>query len=175
MHHLPFSFQVATMKKHPFVTGFILLFSIGIASILGIWLFSSPKMHIGSSITGSSKIAVVEVEGIITQSRTIIKTLNSYKNNPRIKAIVLRIDSPGGSVGPSQEIYEELIKMRDKKLIISSMGSVAASGGYYIACASNRIFANPGTITGSIGVIIEFANIAWKNRAEKRRHKKRQI
>ena len=159
MHHLPFSFQVATMKKNPFVTGFILLFFIGIASILGIWFFSSPKMHIGSSITGGSKIAVIEVEGVITQSRTIIKTLNSYKNNPRIKAIVLRIDSPGGGVGPSQEIYEELIKTRDKKLIISSMGSVAASGGYYIACASNKIFANPGTITGSIGVIIEFANI----------------
>ena len=159
MHHLPFSFQVATMKKHPFTTGFILLFSIGIASMLGIWFFSTSKMPLGSAITGSSKIAVVEVEGVITQSRTIIKTLNSYKNNPRIKAIVLRIDSPGGGVGPSQEIYEELIKTRDKKLIIASMGSVAASGGYYIACASNKIFANPGTITGSIGVIIEFANI----------------
>ena len=98
------------MKKNSFVTGFILLFLIGIASILGIWFFSSSKMLAGNSITGSGKIAVIEVEGVITQSRTIIKTLNSYKNNPRIKAIVLRIDSPGGGVGPSQEIYEELIK-----------------------------------------------------------------
>jgi len=98
MHHLPFSFQVTAMKKNPFVTGFILLFLIGIASILGIWFFSSPKLLIGSSITGGGKIAVIEVEGVITQSKAIIKTLNSYKNNPRIKAIVIRIDSPGGGV-----------------------------------------------------------------------------
>jgi protease IV len=147
------------MKKNYFLTGFALLFSIGIASIMGAWLFSSQNIHLGRSLTGGNKIGVVEVEGVITQSRNIIKTLNSYKNNPHIKAIVIRIDSPGGGVAPSQEIYEELIKTRDKKVIIASMGSVAASGGYYIACAAHKIYANPGTITGSIGVIIEFANI----------------
>jgi len=147
------------MKKKYFLTGFILLFSIGIASLMGVWLFSSQSIHLSSSITGGSKIGVIEVEGVITQSRSIIKTLHSYKNDPHIKAIVIRIDSPGGGVAPSQEIYEELIKAREQKVLIASMGSVAASGGYYIACAAHKIFANPGTITGSMGVIIEFANI----------------
>jgi protease-4 len=147
------------MNKKYFFTGFMLLFSIGIASLMGMWLFSSQSIHFSRSITGGSKIGVIEVEGVITQSRSIIKTLHSYKNDPRIKAIIIRIDSPGGGVAPSQEIYEELIKAREQKVLIASMGSVAASGGYYIACAAHTIFANPGTITGSIGVIIEFANI----------------
>jgi len=105
------------------------------------------------------KIAVIEVEGLITQSRPVIDKLIRYRENDRVKAIVVRIDSPGGSVGPAQEIHEELLKTRDRKAVIASMGSVAASGGYYIACAAHKIVANPGTITGSIGVIIEFANI----------------
>ena len=147
------------MKKYPFLTGFIILFSFGIAGILGTWFFNSSNMITGSSLTGSSKIAVVEIEGVITQSKNVIKILNQYKKNNHIKAIIIRIDSPGGGVGPSQELHEELMKLREKKIIIASMGSVAASGGYYIACAAHKIFANPGTITGSIGVIIEFANI----------------
>jgi len=78
-----------------------------------------------------------------------------------VKAIILRIDSPGGGVGPSQEIYREIQKIRSskRKKIITSMGSVAASGGYYVASASDLIIANPGTITGSIGVLMEFTNI----------------
>ncbi|MBN2105836.1 MAG: signal peptide peptidase SppA [Deltaproteobacteria bacterium] len=147
------------MKKKFFLTGFILLFSIGIASLMGAWLFRGENIYFSRSITGGSKIGVIEVDGVITQSRNLIKTLHSYKNDPHIKAIVIRIDSPGGGVAPSQEIYEELIKAREQKVLIASMGSVAASGGYYIACAAHKIFANPGTITGSIGVIIEFANI----------------
>jgi protease-4 len=105
------------------------------------------------------KIAVIEVEGLITESRAVIDKLIRYRDNDRVKAIVVRIDSPGGSVGPAQEIHEELVKTQEKKAVIASMGSVAASGGYYIACAAHTIVANPGTITGSIGVIIEFANI----------------
>jgi protease-4 len=76
-----------------------------------------------------------------------------------VKAIILRIDSPGGGVGPSQEIHREILKVKSKKKVVTSMGSVAASGGYYIACASDLIVANPGTITGSIGVLMEFTNI----------------
>src|SRR4030043_340931 len=75
-----------------------------------------------------------------------------------VKAIILRIDSPGGGVGPSQEIYREVMKIKSRKKVITSMGSVAASGGYYIACASDLIVANPGTITGSIGVVMQFSN-----------------
>jgi protease-4 len=76
-----------------------------------------------------------------------------------VKAIILRIDSPGGGVGPSQEIHREVLKAKTRKKVVTSMGSVAASGGYYIACASDLIVANPGTITGSIGVLMEFTNI----------------
>jgi len=82
--------------------------------------------------------------------------IKRYREDNSIKAIVLRIDSPGGVVAPSQEIYTELNRVNKK--IITSMGSVAASGGYYIACASDKIFANPGTITGSIGVVMNFPN-----------------
>lgn len=147
------------MIKHPFLKGFLLVFLIGILAILVTKLFTSPESRIQFLLAGKGKIAVIEIEGIIAQSRTTIDSLYEYKDNPNIKAIILRIDSPGGGVGPSQEIYSELLKIKGTKLLIASMGSVAASGGYYIACAADTIFANPGTITGSIGVIIEFANM----------------
>lgn len=111
-------------------------------------------MSMSSIKTTGAKIALIEINGTITDSREVINEIKRYKDDNSIKAIVLRIDSPGGVVGPSQEIYSELNKV--KKNIITSMGSVAASGGYYIACSSDRIFANPGTITGSIGVIMNF-------------------
>lgn len=105
-----------------------------------------------------SSIAVVEVSGMIIDSTEIIKQLHYVKDNNSIKAVVLRIDSPGGVVGPTQEIYEEIIKLKKSKPIVASMGSVAASGGYYISAPTNTIFANPGTITGSIGVVMKLAN-----------------
>jgi protease-4 len=111
-----------------------------------------------SRFTFGDKIAIVEVKGVITQSSGIIEELQQYLEDDGVKAIILRIDSPGGGVGPAQEIYREIIKIKPKKKVVTSMGSVAASGGYYIACASDLIVANPGTITGSIGVIIQFSN-----------------
>ena len=105
------------------------------------------------------KIAIVEIRGVISQSMDIIEEMHQYEEDDHVKAIILRIDSPGGGVGPSQEIYREVLKVKRKKKVITSMGSVAASGGYYIACASDLIVANPGTLTGSIGVVMEFANL----------------
>jgi len=105
------------------------------------------------------KIAVVEIKGVITQSSGIIEEIHQYEEDEGVKAIILRIDSPGGGVGPSQEIHREILKVKSKKKVVTSMGSVAASGGYYVACASDLIIANPGTITGSIGVLMEFTNI----------------
>jgi protease-4 len=101
----------------------------------------------------------VEIRGVIAQSSGIIEEIHQYVEDDGVKAIILRIDSPGGGVGPSQEIHREILKAKEKKKIVTSMGSVAASGGYYIACASDLIVANPGTITGSIGVLMEFTNI----------------
>ena len=104
------------------------------------------------------KIAVVEIQGVITQSSRVIEEIHQHLADDGVKAIILRIDSPGGGVGPSQEIHREVVKAKEKKKIVASMGAVAASGGYYVACASDLIVANPGTITGSIGVIMQFSN-----------------
>ena len=130
---------------------FILLFIIGQFSSLS----SSTKFAFGE------KIAVIEIRGLITQSSGVIEDLHQYAEDEGVKAIILRIDSPGGGVGPSQEIYREIMKIKsnNKKKMVTSMGSVAASGGYYIASACDLIVANPGTITGSIGVLMEFTNI----------------
>src|SRR3989344_4740910 len=113
----------------------------------------------GDGIQFGDKVAVVAIEGVITDPDSISKQIKEYGERDDIKAIVVRIDSPGGGVGPSQEIYRELKKVSAKKEVVVSMGSVAASGGYYIAAAADKIIANPGTITGSIGVIMEFANL----------------
>jgi protease-4 len=122
--------------------------------------FSSDVMPGTSSrFAFGDKIAIVEVKGVISQSAGVIEELQQYVEDEGVKGIILRIDSPGGGVGPAQEIYREIIKIKPKKKVVTSMGSVAASGGYYIACASDRIVANPGTITGSIGVIMQFSNL----------------
>lgn len=111
---------------------------------------------------GGSKVALITVEGVILDSKEIIDQLEKYRTNPSVKAIVLRINSPGGGVAPSQEIYEEILKTRqvNKKPVVASMGSVAASGGYYVASAADLILANPGSITGSIGVLLQVPNIS---------------
>jgi len=106
-----------------------------------------------------SKLALVRIEGPIIDSQDAIDEIKEYTKDKSIKAIILRVDSPGGAVAPSQEIYEEVKKAVAKKPVIVSMGSVAASGGYYIASPATRIVANPGTLTGSIGVIMELPNI----------------
>ncbi len=105
------------------------------------------------------KIALVKIEGPIIVSQEIIDEIEQYRDDPSIKAIVIRVDSPGGAVAPSQEIYEEVKKAKEKKPVVVSMGSVAASGGYYVSAAATKILANPGTITGSIGVIMEIPNL----------------
>jgi protease-4 len=106
----------------------------------------------------NDKVAVIEIKGVILDPAEVNDALREYARRDDVKAIVLRIDSPGGAVGPSQEIYREVMRIRRTKKVVASMGSVAASGGYYIAAAADKIYANPGTITGSIGVIIEFMN-----------------
>lgn len=105
------------------------------------------------------KVAIVRIEGPIIDSKNPVDEIKAYVKDSSIKAIILRVDSPGGAVAPSQEIYEEVKKAALKKKVIVSMGSVAASGGYYISSPANRIIANPGTLTGSIGVIMEIPNI----------------
>jgi protease-4 len=111
-----------------------------------------------AGIFGGDAVAVLELNGVINESKTILKKLKHLENESDVKAIVLRLDSPGGAVAPSQEIYQAV--KRSKKPIIASMSSVAASGAYYVACGTQKIYANAGTITGSIGVIMEFLNLS---------------
>jgi protease-4 len=105
------------------------------------------------------KVGVIEVKGFIADPHDVIQDIRRYREDNSIKAIVLRIDSPGGGVGPSQEIFREVQRTLQDKKVIASLGAVAASGGYYIASAASGIVANPGTITGSIGVIMGYADI----------------
>ena len=147
-------------KRHPILFAFLSLVVLTV-----IIFIASYALTIGTgnwSLIPGNKIALIKIEGVILDSREIIEELKEYNSNESVKAILLRIDSPGGAVAPSQEIYEEVKKIRDegKKKIVTSMGSVAASGGYYIASVSDKIVANPGSITGSIGVIMELANVS---------------
>lgn len=107
------------------------------------------------------RVGLIRVEGAILDAHETVSELTRFGKSPSVKAIVLRIDSPGGGVVPSQEIHDAVIRVRNEnnKKVVASMGTVAASGGYYIAVASDRILANPGTLTGSIGVIMELANL----------------
>ena len=103
------------------------------------------------------KVAIVTVKGTITESEKIISQIHQHRDNSSVKALVLRIDSPGGGVAPVQEIFGELKKL--DKPIVASMGNAAASGGYYLACAAEQIYANPGTLTGSIGAVMQFVKL----------------
>lgn len=127
--------------------------------ILGGLLLISFFATIMESGLSGGKVAIVNIKGVIIDSSSTIDEIKQYRKNPAIKAIILRIDSPGGAVVPSQEIYEEIKRTTKVKPVVVSMGSVAASGGYYISCPASKIIANPGTITGSIGVLMELPNI----------------
>ncbi len=104
------------------------------------------------------KVAVLEIKGVIADSQPTIEQLATFRKDSSVKAVVVRIESPGGGVSPSQELYQEVGRTGREKPVVVSMGSIAASGGYYIASAAQKIYANPGTITGSIGVILQFTN-----------------
>jgi protease-4 len=150
-------------RRHPYLFSFLVLCTLVTVSVVSILVLVTTTMkRAGLSDLviepGDGKVGVVEIQGIITESKDIIRLIKRFRENDDIKAIVIRIDSPGGVIGPSQEIYREIRKTTQVKKIIASMGSIAASGGYYIAAATNGIVANPGTITGSIGVIMAYTN-----------------
>lgn len=127
--------------------------------IFGTLILISFLITIMESSLTAGKVAIVNIKGIIVDSKPSIDEIKQYRKDPSIKAIVLRVDSPGGAVVPSQEIYEEIKRTIKSKPVVVSMGSIAASGGYYISCPATKIIANPGTLTGSIGVLIEIPNI----------------
>ncbi len=133
-----------------------------LALILVVFVETIAIIHLsrGRARPWGEQVAVINIRGEIVNSAPVIEQLHRYEESSSVKAIVLRIDSPGGGMVPAQEIFEEIGKIRQKgeKHILASLGSVAASGGYYIACGAQTIFANPATITGSIGVMINLFN-----------------
>jgi len=148
-----------SIKKNPVL---IVLVILGIAFIVlgtAMYFVSGLLKSSYSGIGFSDKIGVIEIAGAISDSGAVLEQLTDFNKDKHIKAIILRIDSPGGSVGASQEIYREVARVTQTKKVIVSMGDTAASGGYYIAAAGDKIVANPGTITGSIGVIMSFYRI----------------
>jgi protease-4 len=146
------------MRKHPVILGICLLLLIGVVFFALIYVLSLLKGE-GGSLRLQSKIGVVLIEGVIADSREIIEQIDELNDDDGIRAVVLRINSPGGGVAASQEIYRAVRKLQTKKKVIVSMGSVAASGGYLIAAAADRIVANPGTVTGSISAVMHFADV----------------
>ncbi len=135
------------------IVALVLVFLAGLSAITFSWWKED------SLFTSKDKVGVIEINGLITKSLPTLKQLRKFSEQDHIKAIVLRIDSPGGAVGPSQEIMREIEKTRKKKKVVASMGTMAASGGYYVACAADVIMASPGTATGSIGVIMKLMNV----------------
>jgi len=130
-----------------------------VALISGLIIISLLLTFLQKDVMVRERIGLIRVEGPILSSKDTIDEIKAFRKDKSIKAIVLRVDSPGGAVAPSQEIYEEIKKTVKEKPVVVSMGAIAASGGYYIAAPASKIVANPGTLTGSIGVIMEIPNI----------------
>jgi protease-4 len=136
---------------------------IGCAGIVGLGFlgvlmaaFLSPFLFDSENFALGDGVGVVNLVGTIDDSRDLVEELERQMDDPAVRAVVLRIDSPGGGVAPSQEIHDAVLRLREKKPVVTSIGNVAASGGYYVAIASDSILANPGSLTGSIGVIFEY-------------------
>ncbi len=123
---------------------------------------SSGRVTLSASSKSSKgpKLGVIELFGVIMDSKRVLEDLDAFEDEDEIKGVILHINSPGGAVAPSQEIFEAVKKLNAKKPVFASMSTVAASGGYYVACGAKRIFASPGTITGSIGVIMQFVDLS---------------
>jgi protease-4 len=126
---------------------------VGVAAIL-------ERLGSGTGLGLGPSVAVVEVSGVIRDAEQLCESLAGLRKDEQVVAVVMRIDSPGGGVAPSQELYEEIVRVREVKPVVASLGNIAASGGYYVAAASNLIVATPGTLTGSIGVIMEFHQVS---------------
>ncbi len=146
--------------RHPIARGIAVLCMIVVVMFVGVFVLTvETDGRLSSALGIGGKVAVVEVSGVIGDSDDVVETLTNLEHAPSVKAVVVRIDSPGGGVAPAQEIYDAIVKLKAVKPVIASLGGVAASGGYYVASACDAIVANPGTLTGSIGVIMEMGNV----------------
>jgi protease-4 len=145
--------------RHSCLITFVVIFIIIVVLGGGLTALAIYLMDKDGFGLGGDAIAVIDIKGAIYSSEKINRDLDRYRRSERVKAIILRVDSPGGAVAPTQEIYKEIQRTKQEKNVIVSMGSMAASGGLYVAAPAHKILANPATITGSIGVIMQTMNI----------------
>lgn len=133
---------------------------VGVAVLFLLSGMSMSRSGDGGAPLFGPRVAIVELEGLIADTDDLVRDLRQLRDNPSVRAVVIRINSPGGVVGPTQEVHDALRRLHDAgKPVVASLGAVAASGGYYAAVAADQIYANPGTLTGSIGVIMQLANV----------------
>ncbi len=152
------------MKNWSFGRKFMILLFVGFFAIIAARYFMKSRDvegYDGEMTSSKNEILNLEINGVIMNGKSFLKKLKKYKKDPSVKAIVIDINSPGGAVGPSQEIYYEIIraKKETKKPIVCVSTGLIASGGYYAALACDKILVAPGAMIGSIGVIMEFANL----------------
>jgi protease-4 len=148
------------MRKGTRVVLLTLLVYVGTLGLFLVVVSSVLRAPEGGGLGFGSRVAVVELEGIILDVDDVVRDLKGHRDNPLVRAVVIRINSPGGVVGPTQELFRAVQRLREAgKPVVASLGAVAASGGYYVAVAADSIYANPGTLTGSIGVIMQMANL----------------
>ncbi len=142
------------MRRWLLAAGLLLALGVGFLTALGVvYVWNDDGLPIGE------RIGVVEVQGFIADPRPTVEALREFRKDEGVKAVIVRVESPGGVIAPSQEIHDEVRRTAAEKPVVVSMGTVAASGGYYISVPATRILANPGTVTGSIGVIIQFREV----------------
>ncbi|WP_461209295.1 signal peptide peptidase SppA [Desulfocurvus sp. DL9XJH121] len=146
-------------RNHPFLFGFMLILAAmvllgGTVAAVRVWLGGSDGLAMGKD-----KLGIVRIEGVISGSEKITSWIAKLRDDASVKGVLLRVNCPGGAVAPSQEIYNAVLGLQAVKPVVVSMGSVAASGGYYVSCPADLIVANPSTLTGSIGVIMQSANV----------------
>lgn len=152
------------MKKNPLLLllgisgAFFLVFIVFVMFALGSFVKDGARspIHLGAN----ENIGILPINGAIMDGTKILKQLKKLEEDDSIKGIIVRINSPGGAVAPSQEIHDAILTVRKAKPVIASFDSLAASGGYYVAVATQKIVTNPGTLTGSIGVIMDFINLS---------------
>jgi protease-4 len=147
------------MPRRLTIVAATLLVYLAVAGLFVIAVGGVGRRGEGGPALFGPRVAIVELEGIIIDVDEVVQELKGFRENPTVRAVVMRINSPGGVVGPTQEVHDAILRLRQAgKPVVASLGAVAASGGYYIAVAADQIYANPGTLTGSIGVIMQLAN-----------------
>lgn len=141
-------------RRLGWIVGVVLALGAGLALAVGV-----SRWVLGEGLVAGDRVGVVEVRGFIADARPAVEALREFRKAEGVRAVVVRVESPGGGVSPSQEIRDEVKRTAAVKPVVASFGALAASGGYYLSAPATRIVANPGTATGSIGVILQFQEL----------------